>query len=73
MIEKKGSALPVRLTQDEKDNLSLIAEETGLTSSTLIRLLISSLVRHYKSNNNHLTLPLEWKRLMQVHPPGRLK
>ena len=55
MIEKKGSALPVRLTQDEKDNLSLIAEETGLTSSTLIRLLISSLVRHYKSNNNHLT------------------
>lgn len=66
MIEKKGSAVPVRLTEDEKECLALIAEATGLTSSTLIRLLISSLVAYYRANGNHLTLPLSWKRLIQA-------
>ena len=44
--------------------MAKIAEETGLTSSTLIRLLISSLVQHYKANNNSLTLPLRWETLI---------
>ena len=64
MIQKKGSALPVRLTADEKAQMAKIAEETGLTSSTLIRLLISSLVSHYRENKNHLTLPLKWRNLV---------
>lgn len=54
MFPKKGSALPVRLTEEEKVQVAKIAEETGLTSSTLIRLLISSLVTHYRENNNSL-------------------
>ena len=64
MLEKKGSATPVRLTSDEKSHLARIAEETGLTSSTLIRLLIASLVAHYKSNGNSITLPIKWQRLV---------
>ncbi len=43
--------------------MAKIADETGLTSSTLIRLLISSLVRHYKENGNTLVLPLRWEKL----------
>ena len=64
MIEKKGSATPVRLTEGEKQQLARIAEETGLTASTLIRLLISSLVCSYKRNGNTITLPLCWERLI---------
>lgn len=64
MLSKKSSALPVRLTEEEKFQMAKIAEETGLTSSTLIRLLISSLVQHYKANNNSLTLPLRWETLI---------
>ena len=63
MIEKKGSAVPVRLTEAEKTALTQIAEETGLTVSTLIRLLISSLVLSYKRNGNTVVLPLSWRRL----------
>ena len=64
MFEKKGSATPVRLTEDEKNQLARIAGDTGLTSSTLIRLLISSLVTYYRENGNTITLPLKWTRLI---------
>ena len=64
MVSKKGSALPVRLTEEEKVQVARIAEETGLTSSAIIRLLISSLVTYYRENNNSLTLPLRWKKLI---------
>ncbi len=64
MIPKKGTALPVRLTEDEKAQIAKIAEDTGLTSSTIIRLLISSLVKHYRENDNSLTLPLRWEKLI---------
>ena len=73
MVPKKGSALPVRLTEEEKVQVAKIAEETGLTSSTLIRLLISSLVAHYRENNNSLTLPLRWKKLIAEKPLGVIK
>ena len=65
MIRKKGSATPVRLTEDEKNNLTKIAEETGLTSSTIIRLLIEALIKDYNNNGNTMTLPLSWKRLAE--------
>ena len=65
MVPKKGSALPVRLTEEEKVQVAKIAEETGLTSSTIVRLLISSLVTHYRENNGTLTLPLKWEKLIE--------
>ena len=68
MIQKKGSALPVRLTEEEKVQVNRIAKETGLTSSTLIRLLISSLVTYYQDNDNSLTLPISWKKLIAENP-----
>ena len=73
MIEKKGSAVPVRLTEAEKMALTQIAEETGLTASTLIRLLISSLETSYKRNGNTITLPLCWRRLIadNTSSPGK--
>lgn len=64
MVAKKGSALPIRLTEEEKIQMATIARETGLTSSTLVRLLISSLVTHYRENNNRITLPLRWMELI---------
>ena len=64
MTEKKGSAVPVRLTEAEKVALTQIAEDTGLTVSTLIRLLISSLVTSYKRNGNTIILPVNWRRLV---------
>ena len=70
MIPKKGSALPVRLTEEEKVQVATIAEETGLTSSTLVRLLISSLVTHYRENNNSITLPLRWEKLIAESNEG---
>lgn len=68
MFQKKGSALPVRLTEDEKDQLSRIADETGLTSSTLIRLLIDALIKSYRDNGNKLTLPLSCEDLHSPTP-----
>ena len=65
MIQKKGSAIPVRLTEDEKNNLTKIAEETGLTASTIIRLLIEALVKDYCENGNTITLPLSWRQLAE--------
>lgn len=64
MFQKKGAAIPVRLTEDEKNRLARIADETGLTSSTLIRLLISSLVKHYSENGDRITLPLSWRQIV---------
>lgn len=64
MFQKKGSALPVRLTEDEKNDLSIIARETGLTSSTLIRLLISALVKSYKRDNGKISLPISIEHIM---------
>lgn len=64
MFEKKGAAIPVRLTAAERKQLSEIAEATGLTSSTLIRLLISALVRYY-ADNNSITLPIDLMDLFE--------
>ena len=61
---KKGAAIPVRLDEEEKRQLSKIATETGLTPSTLIRLLISALVSSYRNNGHRLTLPLSLTRLL---------
>ncbi|MGN0853147.1 MAG: hypothetical protein ACI4Q3_07195 [Kiritimatiellia bacterium] len=73
MLQKKVSALPVRLTEEEKVQMARIAEETGLTVSTLVRLLISSLVSYYRENDNRLTLPLRWKELTAAIPAEKGK
>lgn len=61
---KKGSAIPVRLDDDEKQQLAAIAAETGLTSSTLIRLLIASLTSYWRDSGHTLTLPIKWQELL---------
>ena len=61
---KKGSAIPVRLDEDAKTQLAAIAAETGLTSSTLIRLLIASLTAYWRSSGHTITLPLQWQELL---------
>ena len=61
---KKGSAIPVRLDEDEKKQLAAIAAETGLTSSTLIRLLIASLTSYWRAAGHTNTLPLKWQDLL---------
>ena len=61
---KKGAAIPVRLDEDEKKQLAAIAAETGLTSSTLIRLLIASLTSYWRDSGHTITLPLKWQNLL---------
>ncbi len=56
--QKKGSCVPIRLTEEEKARLGEIAKTTGLTASTLIRISISALVHAYDSAGGTLTLPL---------------
>ncbi len=70
MQSKKNSALPVRLTDEEKRQMAKIAEETGLTASTLIRLLIESLVRHYRENGGRLALPMQWSDIVVKNGGG---
>ena len=60
---KREGAVPIRLTSDEKQCLATIAAETGLTVSTLIRLMIETFVRAYHANGNNVTLPLNWQEL----------
>ncbi len=57
IFQKKGSPVPVRLTEEEKKTLESIADATGLTSSTLMRLLVSALVRQWRMRGA-ITLPL---------------
>jgi antitoxin component of RelBE/YafQ-DinJ toxin-antitoxin module len=56
-FQKKGSPVPVRLTDEEKRALESIADATGLTASTLMRLLVSALVRQWRVRGA-ITLPL---------------
>jgi len=63
MNPKKNAFLPVRLTDEEKSSLSKIADDTGLSSSTLVRLAISSLVSYYNQNGHRIILPLKWNEL----------
>lgn len=70
MQSKKNSALPVRLTDEEKAQMAKIAEETGLTASTLIRLLIESLVRHYRENGGRLVLPIRCEDIFTKNGGG---
>lgn len=63
MNPKKNAFLPVRLTDEEKSSLSKIADDTGLSSSTLVRLAISSLISYYNRNGHRMTLPLKWDEL----------
>ena len=61
---KKGAALPIRLTEDEKKQLTAIACETGLTVSTVVRILIESFIRHYHENGGQFTLPISWREIL---------
>ena len=69
---KKGAAVPVRLDDEKKRQLSKIAAETGLTPSTLIRLLISALVASYRDDGQRLTLPLSLPHLLAAKADGRM-
>lgn len=66
MALKKETPIPIRLTKDEKQELTVIAAETGLTVSTLIRLMVETFVRAYHTNDNSVTLPLNWKQLFSL-------
>lgn len=61
---KKCAALPVRLTEHEKTELTTVACATGLTVSTIVRLLIESFIHHYHENNGKFELPLSWKKIL---------
>lgn len=62
---KKEAALPIRLTTDEKKQLIKIAEETGLTVSSIVRLLVTCFVGAYAETGGKVTLPLDWQVLLK--------
>ncbi len=59
---KKASALPVRLDTELKDSLSHIANETGLSVSALVRMLVQTFVDEYERNGGRVSIPPQWKR-----------
>ena len=56
----KDSSIPIRLDTETKKRLKEAAERVGLSSSTLIRILIVSFIRHFETSGGRRVLPLEW-------------
>ena len=65
MKPKKDAMMPIRLSEDEKGALQHIADETGLSSSTIVRLLISALISSYRRNGGKLVLPVSMSDLAE--------
>ncbi len=59
---RKASALPIRLDTEQKESLSRIAEETGLSVSALVRMLVQSFVDEYDRNGGRVCIPPQWRR-----------
>ena len=61
MNPKKDATLPIRLSDEEKEALSQIAEESGLSASTIVRLLINAFIKHYEQSGKTFKMPLRFE------------
>lgn len=60
-----GAQLPVRLEADIEARLESIAESTGTTKSSLIRLLATTFVQQCVAPDGSVTLPPNWSDLLK--------
>lgn len=55
------AALPVRLDKDVKKRLQDVADTLGITSSTLIRILVKSFVDDFERSGGKCVMPPRWQ------------
>ncbi len=70
---RKESSLPVRLETESKKRLVEISERTGLTVSSLIRMLVKSFIATYDSNGGRVVLPPAWQTTTVKSAPKERK
>ena len=58
---RKTSAIPIRLDRKHKESLDRIAEATGISVSTLVRMLVQSFVDAYDQSGGRVAIPPQWK------------
>ncbi len=59
---RKEAALPIRLDAETKVALNKIAETTGLSVSSLVRMLVKSFVEEYDRSGGTVRIPPQWQR-----------
>lgn len=61
----EGKPIPVRLEDALIDRLKAVAERMGTNKSALIRFLVKSFVDHFEANGGVVSLPHNWREIMQ--------
>ena len=56
----KEASLPVRLDEDMRKRLDLVAKKLCLTKSALMRMLVETFVKEFEANGQ-ITMPPQWK------------
>lgn len=62
---RKEAALPIRLDKQTKETLTGIARTTGLSVSSLVRMLVKSFVEEYDRNHGAVVIPPQWEKSSQ--------
>ncbi|HXP63068.1 MAG TPA: hypothetical protein VN829_21385 [Dongiaceae bacterium] len=63
-----GAQLPVRLEPEIEERLESIARDIGTSKSALIRLLVSTFVKHVVDQRGRVRLPPDWSELLGQLP-----
>jgi len=61
-----GSQLPVRLPPEIDERLERVASRIGTTKSALIRMLAKTFVEQVVDEDDNVTLPPKWQRLLET-------
>jgi len=56
----KDNAIPIRLDTETKERFKKDADELGLSTSALIRILIVSFIREFERTSGRVEMPLNW-------------
>ena len=54
---RKEASLPIRLDREDKARIQQAAESLGMTTSTLVRLLVRSFVEKYEKSGGRVLMP----------------
>ena len=66
LVMALGSQLPVRLPPEIDVRLERVASRIGTTKSALIRMLAKTFVEQVVDEDDNVTLPPKWQRLLET-------